>query len=80
MNLRIEMPQTAAWIDELRTVFGKDQIVPSIRAGMEGGSAFYACENGYELGRKDNRVGIHQLQCTDTRREIGNAKNARRGK
>lgn len=80
MNLRIAMPQTAAWIDELRAVFGKDQIVPSIRAGMQGSTAFYACENGHELGRKDSRTGVSDLVCVDTRHETHNAKNARRGK
>lgn len=82
-NLRATMPQTAAWIDALRTFFGADQIDPSIRAGMKGGTAFRACENGHEIGGKDVRVGIALAQCvlnpTDAA-EFSSARNARREK
>lgn len=83
-NLRAEMPQTAAWIDELRAAFGADTINNAIRAGMKGGADFYASENGREIGRKDERVGIPLSKCQLTRNEAANTaeslKNARRGK
>lgn len=83
MNLRAAMPCTAAWIDALRAAFGADQIDPSIRAGMKGGCAFHACENGHEIGGKDHRTGISLAQCVLTptlEAEAGSAKNSRRGK
>jgi hypothetical protein len=83
-NLRTEMPGTAAWIDTLRAAFGADQIDPSIRAGMKGGTSFHASENGHEIGRKDEMAGIPLSQCQLTRdeafSEAASAKNARRGK
>lgn len=79
------MPQTAAWIDELRAAFGADQINPSINAGMKGGSAFYASENGHVLGKQDARQGVSLadmvLTPTQTQENAATArKNARRGK
>lgn len=62
-NLRTEMPQTAAWIDEIRAVFCtthedlasfNEQLV----AGMNGQPTFYACESGREVGTKDPRPGV----------------------
>lgn len=50
--MREAMPTVAAWIDELRDAFGRDQIDPSIRNGMAGSSDFYARENGQEIGCK----------------------------
>jgi hypothetical protein len=48
---RKSMPQTAAFIDQLRDVFGADQVDPSIRAGLRGEpNRFYALEAGLELG------------------------------
>lgn len=82
-NLRAAMPKTAAWIDALRAAFGADQIDASIRAGMKGGTAFHASENGHEIGSKDSRVGIVLAQCVITptaAAEAGSARNARRGK
>ena len=50
-NMRELMPQTAAFIDELREVFGADSIDPSIRRGMAGvPGVFHAVENGHEIG------------------------------
>ena len=50
-SMRDQMPQTAAWIDELRRVFGADQIDPAIRRGMAGQpNQFYAIEGDFELG------------------------------
>lgn len=84
INLRIEMPVTTAWIDQMRELYGKDSIVPSIKQGMAGGTDFYACENGYEIGRRVEGKGISALQCQDTRNDPANSaasiKSARRGK
>lgn len=83
-NLRQAMPQTAGFIDAMRAAFGADQIDTSIRAGMKGGTAFYASENSHEIGRNDERVGIPLSQCVlkrnDASNEAASAKNARRGK
>lgn len=49
--MRESMPATAAFVDELRRVFGADQIDPSIRAGMAGvPGKFHALEAGHEIG------------------------------
>lgn len=50
-RMRQAMPTVAGWIDELRGVFGADQVEPSVRAGMRGeASKFWARERGIELG------------------------------
>lgn len=49
--MREAMPTTAAFVDELRRVFGADQVDPSIRAGMRGvPGRFHAVEHGHEIG------------------------------
>lgn len=48
--LRETMPITAAWIDDLREVFGKEAIEQPIRDGLAGRPCFYAKENGTEIG------------------------------
>lgn len=48
--MRAEMPGVAAWIDELRRVFGRDEIDAQIRRGMRGEPTFYAYENGHAIG------------------------------
>lgn len=85
INLRAEMPATAAWIDSLRAAFGADQINPSIKSGMKGGSAFYASENGHVLGKQDARQGVSlaDMVLAPTPSEenaVNSLKNARRGK
>lgn len=51
MNLRAEMPQIAAFIDDLRAAFGADAINPQIKKGMSGlPGFFYASENGHHVG------------------------------
>ena len=88
MNLRAEMPATAAWIDSLRAAFGADQINPSIKSGMKGGSAFYASEGGHELGRISQQTSIKTICLTDMvlaptpseENAANSLKNARRGK
>lgn len=51
-NMRGKMPNVAAFIDELRAVFGAEMINAQIRKGLNGETAFYARENGHELGTK----------------------------
>lgn len=49
-SLRDEMPNVAAFIDDLREVFGKEMIDGQIRKGMRGEPVFWASENGHEIG------------------------------
>lgn len=50
-RMRSAMPTVAAFVDELRAVFGADQVDPSIRAGMRGEpNRFWAREGAHELG------------------------------
>ncbi len=52
-SLREKMPATAAFIDELRRVFGKDEIDSILRKAMRGEpDSFYAVENGFTFGVK----------------------------
>lgn len=48
--MRLAMPETAAFIDACREAFGADQINPSLKNGAQGGSDFYARENGHTIG------------------------------
>lgn len=48
--MREQMPNVAAFIDQMREVFGRDAVDPSIREGMRGKPTFWAKENGYEIG------------------------------
>lgn len=63
MALKDEMPQVAAWVGELRAVFCETPadvaaFNEQIRAGINGQPAFYARENGREIGTKDHRPGV----------------------
>jgi hypothetical protein len=49
-SLREAMPVTAAFIDELREVFGRESIDAQIRAGVRGVPVFWASEGGHEIG------------------------------
>ena len=49
-SMREQMPECAAWIDELRRVFGAENVTAWIARGMRDGS-FYAAENGHAIGR-----------------------------
>jgi len=49
-NMRTEMPNVAAFVDELRAVFGVEMVNEQIRRGLKGEPTFYAKENGHELG------------------------------
>jgi hypothetical protein len=51
MSLRDAMPQTAAFIDELRKAFGAEMIDAQIRKAMKGEpDCFYAEEAGHQVG------------------------------
>jgi hypothetical protein len=52
VNLRADMPTTAAFIDECRAAFGVDVVNKAIRLGVNGLPGFWACENGIEVGTK----------------------------
>lgn len=59
-SLRDQMPQTAAWIDELRAVFCTTpaelaSFNAQIKAGLDGQPTFYARENGHTVGTQDTR-------------------------
>lgn len=59
MSLREEMPETAAWIDELREAFGADAINSSIRKGMAGlPGHFHAEESGHQAGTAYIPLGV----------------------
>lgn len=44
-SMRDAMPLVAAWVDELREVFGADTINPQLKQ-------IYACENGQTIGHQ----------------------------
>ena len=50
IDLRTEMPKTAAFIDDLRIGFGREYIDNIIRRGMRGEPVFFAEENGHTIG------------------------------
>ena len=55
-NMRSQMPQAAAFIDDLRAAFGAGEIDDVIRRGLHRDSApdhrFFACEAGHQLGQR----------------------------
>ena len=52
-NLRDEMPTVAAFLDDLRAIFGKEMIDKQIRQGLNGQPTFWAKEGGHILGTRD---------------------------
>lgn len=59
MSARSPMPQVSAWADELREVFGAEEIHAAMKA-----HGFYAAENGIEKGRRldlTNSVSAAQM-------------------
>lgn len=64
-NLRAEMPTVAAWIDELREVFGAEQINRSIKAGINGQPTFYASENGHQVGTAAHHAPERTISLSD---------------
>lgn len=82
MALKDEMPQTAAWVAELRAVFCETpedlaSFNQAIRDGMAGMATFYACENGRVVGKRDQRIGI--IPALPTRAELEARKEAEDG-
>lgn len=44
------MPEVAAFVDDLREVFGREPIDEQIRRGLRGEPVFWAREAGHEIG------------------------------
>ena len=55
-SMRDRMPECAAFLDELRRVFGKDEVDGWIRVGLKRGT-FYAQENGHVVGVEQDHSG-----------------------
>jgi hypothetical protein len=51
-NLRVEMPQTYAFIEACRAAFGAENVNPMIKLGIAGALTFHATENGIEVGTR----------------------------
>ncbi len=49
-NMRESMPKVAAWIDDLRSAFGAEDINAAMRFRMAGQPSFYASEGGHQVG------------------------------
>lgn len=49
-RLREEMPEIAAWVDDLRQAFGEEYINKIIAAGMKGEPVFSVSKNGRTIG------------------------------
>ena len=71
-SMRDSMPEIAAWIDDLRRVFGRAEIDDQIRRGLRGECVFWASENGRELGVR----GPAGVPLTDELRHAREAKRA----
>ena len=60
-SMRDAMPITSAWIDDMRSAFGKEYIDGIIRRGMRGEAVFSASENGHSIGTpvaRGVRIGL----------------------
>lgn len=56
-NLRSEMPQTAALVDQLRLQQGGEVVNTLLRRAINGEAGlFWANENGHEVGTRDTRA------------------------
>ena len=55
-SLRTDMPETAAFVDDMRAAFGADMVDSAIRAGMKGEGTFFASENGREVGSRAREI------------------------
>ena len=62
--MREAMPVVSAWIDELRTVFGREEVTQWVREGLADGT-FHAAENGHELGDPADVVERLELQAAE---------------
>jgi hypothetical protein len=54
-SMRDAMPVTTAFIDNLRSQFGREYIDDIIRRGMRGEPLFSASENGHTIGTPEVR-------------------------
>ena len=65
--LRETMPETAAWVDMLREVFGSEAIHDAIRRGVAGEPTFFASECGQEIGTRSERGDPWRLEGLEDR-------------
>ena len=64
-NLRQAMPETTAFIDQMREAFGAEMINAAIRAGIDGVGTFWAKENGHEVGSRPAYSPDRSVSMTD---------------
>lgn len=58
-SMRELMPQTFAWLQDLRAAFGAEAIDPQIRAALQDGMpTFRATEGGHTVGVQRPTVGV----------------------
>lgn len=79
-KLRDRMPVVDAFIDELREIFGREEIDRSIVEGLRDGS-FHARENGHEVGalmKPDNAVSLDHIVRDDGSMFVIHVKRRRR--
>lgn len=50
------MPETAAFVDDMRAAFGAEMVDSAIRGGMKGEGSFFASENGREVGSRPREI------------------------
>ncbi|MFM1991325.1 MAG: hypothetical protein RJA99_4282 [Pseudomonadota bacterium] len=62
--MRDQMPEVAAFVDDLRAAFGEQQINGAIRSGLRGRPHFWAAEGGHELGTWWPRCGARDDEPT----------------
>lgn len=60
-SMRDRMPVSAAFIDEMRAVFGDADINTQLKRGMCGEPTFWAKEGGSEIGTKVSEEGWRTL-------------------
>lgn len=53
------MPTVAGWLDDLRAVFGTEEVDGWIRVGLAQGT-FYAEENGHVVGVEQDHSGYRE--------------------
>lgn len=58
-SMRDKMPECAAFLDDLRRVFGKDEVDGWIRVGIKHGT-FFASENGHVVGVEQDHSGYRE--------------------
>lgn len=82
-SLREKMPTVAAWIDDLREHLGAETINASIKNGLNGGSDFWASENGIEIGNRapeGNGVTSDKMLLFPKKYPLPNETGPRRGR